>query len=42
MEGQLVILLAQHGIVVDDYLLKYDGRPFSGGELREKVMEVLK
>jgi 2-oxoglutarate ferredoxin oxidoreductase subunit alpha len=42
MEGQLGILLAQHGIVVDDYLLKYDGRPFSGGELREKVMEVLK
>ena len=42
MEGQLGILLAQHGIVVDDYLLKYDGRPFSVGELREKVMEVLK
>jgi len=42
MEGQLGILLAQHGIVVDDYLLKYNGRPFSVGELREKVMEVLK
>jgi 2-oxoglutarate ferredoxin oxidoreductase subunit alpha len=42
MEGQLGILLAQHGIVVDDYLLKYDGRPFSVGELREKVVEVLK
>jgi 2-oxoglutarate ferredoxin oxidoreductase subunit alpha len=42
IEGQLGILLATHGIRVDDQVLKYDGRPFPVGELREKVMEVLK
>ena len=42
MDGQLAALLARHGISVDDQVLKYDGRPFSVGELHEKVREVLK
>lgn len=41
-EGQLGSLLATHGITVDNQVLKYDGRPFSVGELRGKVLEVLK
>jgi len=41
-KGQLGVLMASHGIRVDDQVLKYDGRPFSVGELRGKVMEVLK
>jgi 2-oxoglutarate ferredoxin oxidoreductase subunit alpha len=42
MEGQLGLLLAGHGINVDNQVLKYDGRPFSVDELHRKVMEVLK
>lgn len=42
MEGQLGLLLAGHGIKVDNQVLKYDGRPFSVDELHRKVMEVLK
>jgi len=42
MDGQLGSLLASRGITVDNQVLKYDGRPFSVGELRGKVMEVLK
>jgi 2-oxoglutarate/2-oxoacid ferredoxin oxidoreductase subunit alpha len=42
MEGQLAALLAGHGISVNYHVLKYDGRPFSVGELHEKVREVLK
>jgi 2-oxoglutarate ferredoxin oxidoreductase subunit alpha len=42
MDGQLGSLLASHGIIVDKQVLKYDGRPFSVGELRGRVMEVLK
>ncbi len=42
MDGQLGSLLAGHGIIVDKQVLKYDGRPFSVGELRGRVMEVLK
>ena len=41
MDGQLGILLANHGITVDNQVLKYDGRPFLVGELRERVTEVL-
>jgi hypothetical protein len=36
------ILLAGHGIPVDNQVLKYDGRPFSVEELKAKVLEVLK
>lgn len=42
MDGQLASLLASHGIIVDKQVLRYDGRPFSVGELRGRVMEVLK
>ena len=43
MEGQLGLLLAGHGIHVDNQVLKYDGRPFSVDELYRKVMgQVLK
>ena len=42
MDGQLGSLLASRGITVDNQVLKYDGRPFSVGELRGRVMEVLK
>jgi 2-oxoglutarate ferredoxin oxidoreductase subunit alpha len=42
MDGQLASLLASHRIIVDKQVLRYDGRPFSVGELRGRVMEVLK
>jgi 2-oxoglutarate/2-oxoacid ferredoxin oxidoreductase subunit alpha len=42
MEGQLGLLLADHGIHVDNQVLKYDGRPFSVDEFYRKVKEVLK
>jgi len=39
--GQLAMLAAQHGIVVDDRILRYDGRPISPEDLLEKVQEVV-
>ena len=39
--GQLAMLAEQHGIVVDDRILWYDGRPISPEDLLEKVQEVV-
>ena len=39
--GQLATLAEQHGIVVYDRILRYDGRPFSPEGLLEKVKEVI-
>lgn len=39
--GQLVSLVKEHGRIVDDTLLKYDGRPFTPEELKARVQEVL-
>jgi 2-oxoglutarate ferredoxin oxidoreductase subunit alpha len=39
--GQLKLLLAAHGIKIDEEILKYDGRPFSLDELEEKVNKVI-
>ncbi|MDD1695537.1 MAG: 2-oxoacid:acceptor oxidoreductase subunit alpha [Methanoregula sp.] len=39
--GQLAALAGQHGIVVDEKILQYDGRPFSIGDLREKISEMV-
>jgi len=39
--GQLVSVVKEHGRNVDDTLLRYDGRPFTPEELRQRVQEVL-
>jgi len=39
--GQLAILVNNHGINVNERILKYDGRPFSVEELEEKVKGVI-
>jgi 2-oxoglutarate ferredoxin oxidoreductase subunit alpha len=39
--GQLAMLAEQHGIVVDDRILWYDGRPISPEDLLEKVQGVV-
>lgn len=39
--GQLATLAEQHGIAVYDRILRYDGRPFSPEDLREKVKELI-
>jgi len=40
-DGQLAMLLARHGIVVDNQIHRYDGRPFALEELEARVKEVL-
>ncbi len=41
--GQLAALISEvTGIRVDQSVLKYDGRPLSAVEIKNKVMEVLK
>jgi 2-oxoglutarate ferredoxin oxidoreductase subunit alpha len=35
--GQLAAIAAQHGILADEKVLRYDGRPFTPEYLREKV-----
>jgi 2-oxoglutarate ferredoxin oxidoreductase subunit alpha len=39
--GQFAGLMRRHGLRVDDTLLRYDGRPWGVGELRQRVEEVL-
>ena len=39
--GQLAGLMERHGLHVDAGILRYDGRPFGVGELRQQVEEVL-
>jgi len=39
--GQLAGLMRRHGLRVDDTLLRYDGRPWGVGELRQRVEEAL-
>ena len=39
--GQLRQLLSCHGIKIDEEILKYDGRPFSVDELRERLKKIL-
>jgi len=39
--GQLATLAGQHGIVINDRILRYDGRPFPPEDLLEKVKEVI-
>lgn len=39
--GQLAMLAEQHGIVVDERILWYDGRPISPEDLLEKVQGVV-
>ena len=40
--GQLRQLLSCHGIKIDEEILKYDGRPFSVDELKDKLKEFCK
>jgi 2-oxoglutarate ferredoxin oxidoreductase subunit alpha len=40
--GQLAALAEQHGIVPDERILRYDGRPFSPAYLIEKISELVK
>ena len=40
--GQLVSIVKEHGRNVDDGLFRYDGRPFTPEELRQRVQEVLR
>ncbi len=39
--GQLARLLQQHGYVIDEHVLKYDGRPFSLDELENDLKKVI-
>ena len=39
--GQLAALAQQHGIMPDEKILKYDGRPFSPDDLVEKISELV-
>jgi 2-oxoglutarate ferredoxin oxidoreductase subunit alpha len=39
--GQFSILAEQHGIVPDEKILRYDGRPFSPDYLIEKISEMI-
>lgn len=39
--GQLAVLARQHGFVVNEDILKYDGRPFTPDELLVRVKEVV-
>jgi 2-oxoglutarate ferredoxin oxidoreductase subunit alpha len=39
--GQLAALAEQHGIVPDERILRYDGRPFSPDYLIEKISEMI-
>ena len=39
--GQLAALAREHGVSVDATILKYDGRPFTPDELRQRVQEVI-
>jgi len=39
--GQLAALARQHGVVVNEDILKYDGRPFTPDELLVRVKEVV-
>jgi 2-oxoglutarate ferredoxin oxidoreductase subunit alpha len=38
--AQLATLAGQYGIIVDERILRYDGRPFSPDELLLKIKEV--
>jgi len=40
-DGQLAALAREHGFAVYGDILKYDGRPFTPGELLVKVEEVM-
>lgn len=40
--GQLATLLRRYDILVDEKILKYDGRPFTVNELEEKIKKILK
>jgi len=39
--GQLAALAGQHGIMPDEKILRYDGRPFSPDYLMEKISEMV-
>jgi 2-oxoglutarate ferredoxin oxidoreductase subunit alpha len=39
--AQLATLVGQHGIICQEKILRYDGRPFTPELLREKIREVL-
>jgi 2-oxoglutarate ferredoxin oxidoreductase subunit alpha len=39
--GQLAALAEQHGIVPEERILRYDGRPFSPDYLIEKISEMI-
>ncbi len=41
-QGQMAMLLQQHGITVDHRIGKFDGRPFSREELENEVKKVIK
>jgi len=40
--GQLADLAKGNGILVHDLILRYDGRPFTPGDLAVRIREVLK
>jgi 2-oxoglutarate ferredoxin oxidoreductase subunit alpha len=39
--GQFAALTRRHGIVPDEQILRYDGRPFSPDYLMEKISEMV-
>jgi 2-oxoglutarate ferredoxin oxidoreductase subunit alpha len=39
--AQLAMLAGQYGIVPDERILRYDGRPFSPDDLQLKIKEMI-